>query len=257
MANTVYPNSVIEAKAKDLLITALNARNYMTIDNTLAETAGMQKIINTYTYSGTAEELAAGAANTNKGSITYTSTPYIVKRVQQTFTYTDDDFLQDPTIVDNMLKGANQVMVNKMVADFLTECEKASLSAPYTTLGYDAIVDGIGELNLEDESGVFTIIPNAEKKALRKDDDYKAARMGEVVYSGQVGTVCGIPVVASKAFAAPYVMTKEAVKLFMKKDVEVEQDRDIETKVNTVVLTTYYVCALVDATKICELTKGS
>lgn len=255
MPNTVYDNKVIEAKAKDLLLTALNARNYMTIDTSLAESAGMKKVINTYTYTGEAEELEAGQANTGKGSITFVPTEYVVKRVQQTFEYTDDDFMKDPTIVDNMLKGANQVMVNKMVADFKGECEKASLSAPYTKMGYEAIVDGISELNLEDESAVFTIIPNAEKKDLRKDEDYKGARMGEVVYSGQIGAVCGIPVVASKAFEAPFVMTKEAVKLFMKKDVQVEQKRDIETKTNTVVLSTYYVCALADATKIAKLAK--
>ena len=81
--------------------------------------------------------------------------------------------------------------------------------------------------------------------------------MGEVVYNGQVGTVAGIPVVATKALTdTAYIMTNEAVKLFMKKDVEVEQDRDIETKVNTVVLATYYICALVDNNKICKVVKA-
>jgi hypothetical protein len=51
-------------------------------------------------------------------------------------------------------------------------------------------------------------------------------------------------------------MTKEAIKLFIKKDVEVEQDRDIETKMNTVALTSYYVCALADDTKICKIVKA-
>ena len=84
-------------------------------------------------------------------------------------------------------------------------------------------------MNLEDESGIFVVIPNAWKAALRKDVDYKAARMGEVVYNGQVGTICGIPVIASKALTTEaFVMTKDAIKLFMKNDVEVEQDRDIE-----------------------------
>ncbi len=255
MANTVYENKVIEAKLKDLLLTALNARNYMTVDTTLTETAGMTKTVNTYTYSGEAEELEAGAANTGKGSITFVPNDYKVKRVQHTFEYTDDDFMKDPSIVDNMLKGANQIMVNKMVSDFITECNKATLTAPYTTLGYDAIVDGIDELNLEDESAVFSIIPNKQKKEIRKDEDYKTARMGEVIYSGQIGGVCGIPIVASKAFEAPFVLTNEAVKLFLKKDLQVEQDRNIETKVNTVVLSAYYVCALADATKICKLAK--
>lgn len=256
MANTVFENKVIEAKAKDLLTTALNTRNLMTVDNELVETEGMVKTINVYTYSGKAEELEVGAANSNRGSISYVGTDYRVKRVQQTFDYNDADFMKDASIVDNMLKGANQVMINKMTADFITECDKATLTSEAAIFGYDAIVDGISKLNIEDESALFVVIPNAWKADLRKDADYKSARMGEVIYNGQVGTICGIPVIATKALTnKAYVMSKDAVKLFMKKDVEVEQDRNIETKQNTVVLTTYYICALADATQICELTK--
>lgn len=133
--------------------------------------------------------------------------------------------MKDDTIVDNMLKGANQVMVNKMTADFIAAAKTASLSftSEAAALSYDAVVDAISKLNVEDESKVFIVIPNAWKADLRKDADYKAARMGEVVYNGQVGTVCGIPVIATKALEdEAYVMTPEAVKLFMKKDVEVE-----------------------------------
>ena len=52
--NTVYDNKVIESVAKDLLTTAINTRSLMTIDNELAESAGMVKTINTYTYTGEA-----------------------------------------------------------------------------------------------------------------------------------------------------------------------------------------------------------
>ena len=258
MANVVYENKVLEAKAKDLLLTAINAKNFMTIDNELAQNAGMKKVINVYTYSGEAEELAAGVGNTTakRGSISYASKEYTVKMVQQAFDYLDEDFMKDNTIVDNMLKGANQVMVNKMTSDFIGELAKATLSSTFTTFGYEAIVDGISALNIEDESELFVIIPNAWKKDLRKDADYKAARMGEVVYNGQVGTICGIPVIATNALTdAAYVMTKEAVKLFIKKDVEVEQDRDADTRTNSVYLRTAYVVALVDATKIVKLSK--
>ena len=262
MANTVYANKVIEAKAKDLLTTAVNTRNLMTVDNSLTQEAGMTKTINVYTYSGEAEELAAGVGNTasKRGNISYTGTDYTVKMVQQAFDYTDEDFMKDNTIVDNMLKGANQVMINKMTSDFLTECAKATLKQTFTkgsAIGYDTIVDAISKLNLEDESGVFVVIPNAWKAALRKDQDYKSARMGEVIYNGQVGTICGIPVIASKALTdKAYVMTKEAVKLFMKKDVEVEQDRDKDKRINSVYLRTAYISALVDATKICEISEA-
>lgn len=254
MANTVYANKIIEAKAKDLLTTAVNTRSLMTVDNTLAQEAGMTKTINVYTYTGTAEEVAAGEGNTNRGSIAYVGNDYTVKMVQQAFDYQDEDFMKDNTIVDNMLKGANQVMVNKMTADFITECAKATVAHTFTTFGYEAIVDGIAKLNIEDESKLFVVIPTAWKADLRKDDDYKSARMGEVVYNGQVGTVCGIPVIATNALTdTAYVMTAEAVKLFIKKDVEVEQDRDADTRTNSVYLRTAYITALVDATKICKL----
>ena len=256
MANTVFDNKIIEAKAKDLLTTSVNTRSLMTIDNELTAEAGMTKTVNTYTYTGTAEEVAAGAGNTNRGAISYVSTDYTVKMVQQAFDYTDEDFMKDNTIVDNMLKGANSVMVNKMTADFIGECGKATTAHTAGTFGYEAIVDAIAKLNIEDESKLFVVIPNAWKAELRKDEDYKAARMGEVVYNGQVGTVCGIPVIATNALTnAAYVMTPEAVKLFMKKDVEAEQSRDADKRVNSVYLRTAYVVALVDKTKICKVTK--
>ena len=254
MANTVFANKIIEAKAKDLLTTAVNTRSLMTVDTTLAAEAGMTKTINVYTYTGEAEELGVGEGNSNRGSIAYVGTDYTVKMIQQAFDYADEDFMKDNTIVDSMLKGANQVMVNKMTADFIAEVKKATLSHT-AALSYDAVVDAIAKLNVEDESGLFLIVSPAGKAALRKDPDYVAARMGEVVYNGQVGTICGIPVIVSKAIedGEAYIMSAEAVKLFMKKDVEVEQDRDADTRTNSVYLRTAYIVALVDATKICKI----
>ena len=253
MANTVYANKVIEAKAKDLLTTSVNTRNLMTVDTELAQEAGMTKTINVYTYTGEAQELAAGEGNTNRGSITYEGKDYTVKMVQQAFDYQDEDFMKDNTIVDNMLKGANQVMVNKMASDFYAEAAKATLTQT-GAISYDTIVDAIAKLNIEDESGLFVIITPEQKAAIRKDVDYKAARMGEVVYNGQIGTVAGIPVIVSKAAGNAYVMSKDAIKLFMKKDLEIEQERNADTRTNSVYLRTAYLVALVDATKICKIT---
>ena len=257
MAHTLFENKVIEAKATDLLTTKVNARSLMTIDNSLAETEGMTKTINVYTYSGKVEKLADGAKNTTRGALAFVGTDYKVQRAQQVFDYSDSDYMKDNNVVDMSLEGANALMANTMTADFYAECDKASLTHTAATFGYEAIVDAIAKLNIEDESKLFVVIPEAWKAEIRKDEDYKNARMGEVVYNGQVGTVAGIPVVATKALEdTAYVMTNEAVKLFMKKDVEVEQDRDVETKINTVVLATYYICALVNNNKICKVTKG-
>ena len=268
MANTVFPNKVIEAKAKDILTTQINARSMMTIDTSLTQNAGMVRTINTYTYTGSAEEVAAGSGNSTRGSISYVGNDYTVKMVQQAFDYLDEDFMKDPVIVDFGIKGATSVMTNKMTSDFYsalatkgsgsTELVKGITFAKGKALSYDVIVDAISELNLEDESKIFIVIPNAWKASLRKDADYKSAQMGEVIYNGQVGTICGIPVIATKALTdKAYVMTNEAVTLFLKKDVEVEQDRDADKRKNSVYLRDCYVCALTDATKACKITEAA
>lgn len=263
--NTVYDNKVIESVAKDLLTTAINTRSLMTIDNELAESAGMVKTINTYTYTGEAEELANGVGNTasKRGTISYVGNDYRVKLCQQAYDYTDEEAMKDPFIVDGMMKGAVQVMTNKMTSDFVTAITGTGVTLGVTfakggALNYDTIVDAISTLNFEDESQLFILIPNKWKAALRKDDDYKSAMMGQVIYNGQVGTICGIPVIATKALTdKAFVMTKEAVKLFIKKDVEVEPDRNPDTRKNSVYLRATYLVALADATKICKISEAT
>ena len=253
MAHTLFENKVIEAKANELLITAINARNLMTIDNTLAEAEGMTKVVNVYSYTGAVEKLADGEKNSTRGALAFAGKEYKVQRAQHTFDYTDSQYMTDNNVLDMSLKFGNDEMTNQMTKDFYAECAKATKEVD-GPISYTAIVDAIAETALENETNLFVVIPTAWKADLRKDEDYKNARMGEVVYSGQVGTIAGIPVIDTNALETEaYVMTREAVKLFMKKDVEVEQDRDIETKTNTVVLSAYYICALADDSKIVRI----
>ena len=259
MSNTVYNNAVIAGLAKDLLTTSINTRSLMTIDTDLSANAGMVKTINTYTYVGEAEELAAGVGNTanKRGHIGYTGNDYTVKLVQQAFDYQDEDAMKDPQIVDMLTKGATQVMANKFNADFFAALSNdnnigSTKYAKNGKISYDTIVDAIAEMNIEDESGLVLIVSPAMKGDIRKDADYKAAQMGEVVYNGQVGSIAGIPVVVSKALTGgkvAFLLTNAAVTLFLKKDVEVEQDRDADTRTNSVYLRTSYIIAVTDATK--------
>ena len=162
MANTVYSNKVIEAKAKDILSTKINARSMMTIDDSLVGAAGMIKTINTYTYTGTAEEVAAGAGNTSRGSIAYVGKDYTVKMVQQAFDYLDEDFMKDNVIVDMGIQGATSVMSNKMTSDFYaalatknggTELVKGITFTKGKEIGYDVIAN---ERYRYDGYGIFT-----------------------------------------------------------------------------------------------------
>ena len=256
MANTVFENKVIEAKATDLLLTKVNARTLMTIDNSLAETEGQTKTINRYLYNGHVEVLEDGQKNSYRGTVGFSGYDYKVKRVQQVFDYTDSDYQKDNSVVDIALEGANQLMANKMTEDFYAELAKSQ--NVYTwgegKFRYDVVVDVIAEMGVEDESKLILAIPTAWKADIRKDEDFKSARMGEILFNGQIGSIAGIPVIATNALdGTAYLFTTEAVRLIMKKDVEVEQDRDIETKTNTVVLSSYYICALVDESKVFQI----
>lgn len=268
MANTVFNNYVLEDKVKDLLTTAVNTRSLMTIDTELAENAGTKKTINTYTYSGSAEAVSEREGNTSTGSVSFVGNDYTVGTLQQKADYTDEDIMKDPNVLDVLMKGATQVMTNKLTADFYAalETENAGTKLIGTTtfakdgsIGYEAVVDAIADMNVEDESELFLLISPSMKADIRKDPDYKSAQMGEVIYNGMIGSVAGIPVIVSKALtgtAVAYLLTKEAITCFMKKDVEVEQDRDADKRINKVFMRTAYVVALTDATKARRITEA-
>lgn len=258
MANTVYQNFVLESRLSDLLNTKLNTRSLMTIDNSLTESAGMIKKINTYTYTGKVEKLAKGAKNTTRGAVSYTPKQYEVEVSQQVFDYYDEEFMQDPKVVEMGMNGAAALMVNDMNEKYFAELKKATLSHKVTgAFNYDAVVDAIQLMNLEDEAGLFLIIGNDLKAEVRKDEDFKAARQGEMLFNGQIGNICGVPVLVSKLVPAntAYLATKEAVTLYTKKDSEVEQERQGEIRQNTVIMRKVNLVALTDATKVVKITK--
>lgn len=257
MAIALYENFVLENKMTELVNSYLDVHSLFTTDNSLEQSAGLKKIVNKYTYSGAVEKLAKGAKNTTKGSVTLVPTEYTVERYQQTFGYNDMDVMQDPYVLDVMTTGASELMANDIRAQYFAELAKISNTFEYTTLNYDAIVDALAKINREVESDQFIIMGLDAKATIRKDPDYKASRQGEILYNGQFGTIAGVPCLFSKLVPANtlYITAKDQVKFFVKKAGNVEQDRDIETKDNTVVYERHGVMALVDETKSIKLTK--
>lgn len=257
MAIALYENFVLENKMTELVNSYLDVHSLFTTDNSLEQSAGLKKIVNKYTYSGAVEKLAKGAKNTTKGSVALVPTEYTVERYQQTFGYNDMDVMQDPYVLDVMTTGASELMANDIRTQYFAELAKITNSFQYTTLNYDAIVDALAKINREVESDQFIIMGLDAKATIRKDPDYKASRQGEILYNGQFGTIAGVPCLFSKLVPANtlYITAKDQVKFFVKKAGSVEQDRDIETKDNTVVYERHGVMALVDETKSIKLTK--
>lgn len=259
MAHTLYSNVILENKMTNLVNSTLDVNPLMTIDDSLEASAGLVKRINKYTYTGEVEQLAKGAKNTKKGTVTFVGTDYTVKRYQQTFVYNDMDVMQDPYILDVAAQGAADVMANQIRTEYFGELAKISNVFPLaadTTFNYDAVVDALATIGAEVESDMFLVIGTDLRAAIRKDENFIYAKAGEILFTGQIGFICGLPIVVSKLVPAgtAYITTKEAVKFFVKKAGTVEQDKDIESKDNTVVYERHGLIALVDESKSVKIT---
>lgn len=260
--NDAYPNFVLQTKVTDLTNTKLDVKSFMTIDTDLQANAGDIVKINTYKYTGEVEKVAKGAKNTKRGSVTHTPSQYEVETYQQVWDYFDEEVRQDPKIVEVGLDGMATTMTNDMKAKFFAEIEKTTTAhtwAKGTKFGYDVVVDAIALMNIEDEANLFVLIGNDLKAEIRKDPDFKAAQLGQILFNGQIGTICGIPIVVSKLTPAntAYLATKEAVTCFTKLENELEQERDGEARKNTVITRKVAIIALTDATKAVKITEAA
>lgn len=257
MAIQLYENFVLEHKMTDLVNTNLDVNALFTTDASLEAEAGLKKIVNKYTYSGAVEKLAKGAKNTTKGGVALVPTEYTVERYQQTFGYNDMDVMQDPYVLDVLTTGASELMANHIREQYFAELAKITNEFKYTEFNYDAVVDALAQIGREVESDLFVIMGLDGKATIRKDADFKASRQGEILYTGQFGDIAGVPCLFSKLVPAGtiYITAKDQVKFFVKKAGSVEQDRDIETKDNTVVYERHGLMALVDETKSIKMTK--
>ena len=277
----VFDNEVLESKLDDLLETRLNAINLMTVDNSLVAAPGARKVVNVYRYEGNMDEVAMGAGNEDTGKVTFEAKEYPVAVYQQSFSYFDEQAMVDPMVVEVGLKGMAATMIKDLNGKFFEaiavpregeegaeEARAGRLVLPVAsaTLKYEHVVDAIasmadvdnnkGSLAGEDDlPGLFLLISPEQKADLRKDKDFIASRQGEILYNGQIGTICGMPIVVSRSVKAgeAYVMNREAVTLFVKKASEVEQDRNPNIRQNTIYGRRVCLVALTDATKIVEL----
>lgn len=256
MAHTIYENEVLSNKINDILTTQIDLNSYMTIDTSLTENAGMKKVVNTYTASGNIEELAMGQGNESEITVSFTPTEYEVKTFQGKFAFYDEQEMTDPMVVEVGLDGSAKTMINTFTAKAIAEFEKATLEVPAAAWSFNTVVDAIAKMNLENEDGLFLLISPADQAAFRKalKDDLKYSE--GFVRTGYIGSVCGVPVIVSKAVPANkgYLATKEAVSVFIKKDTETEYERDADTRKNSYWIRKVAVVALTDATKVVKIT---
>lgn len=265
MANTVYENFFLSNEVEDQFKSHLDLQQFCTVDNNLVGTPGMTRKINVYKATDGTEKLDMGDGNTKSITVGYTQKEYKILLAQNRFDYYDEQAMTDPMLVPVGMKHAGTDMFNTVNKDIFDEFNKASLSVTGTAFGFDIFVDAVAKLNLENLEGVtifgFVCPEDMAKvrKALKDDLKYVEA----FAKNGYVGTVAGVNLYTKKDAVAGTVVigTKEAVTLFNKKGVEVEQiteGKRSETAANirqsSIFTRKYYLAALTDETKAVKIT---
>ncbi len=255
-----YQNYVLETHIEDQLNSKLDLLRFCTIDNSLVGVAGDKKVIRVYSATNGTEKLAMGEGNTLNIETTYEDKEYVIALAQNRFPYYDEEEMRDPKVVETGLNHAAVDMINTIQADVYEEFKKATLVVPNATFSFDNFVDAVALMNFENVENVdiFAFVHQKDVAGLRKalKDDLKYVEA--FVRQGYIGTVGGVSIY-SKADAeegAIYGGTKEAVTMFNKKGVEVEQQRDANVRLNEIFSRKYYLAALTDAGKCFKITKA-
>ena len=255
-----YENFVLEAHIKDQLDSKLDLLQFCTVDNSLVGVAGDKKIVRLYSATNATEKLAMGDGNTKNIEATYEDVEYTIQLAQNRFPYYDEELMKDPKVVETGLNHSAVDMANTIQGDVYAEFAKATLAVENANFSFDNFVDAVALMNFEnvEDVEIFAFVAPADMAAIRKalKDDLKYVEA--YVRQGYIGTVAGVNLY-TKANATPGTIlggTKEAVKMFHKTGVEVEQERDANIRLNEVYTRKYYVAALADAGKCFKIVKA-
>ena len=258
MANTVYDNFYLSNEIEDQYKSHLDLQQFCTVDNSLTGTAGMTRKIHKYKATEGTEKLTKGQGNTKSIEVSFGEEEYTILLAQNRFQYYDEEAMTDPMVVTTGTRHAGTDLFNTVNADIFAEFNKATLSVSAASLDFGAFVDAVAKLNLENLEGVsiFGFVCAADMAKLRKalKDDLKYVEA--FARTGYVGTVGGVNLYTKKDAVEGTVIigTKEAVTLFNKRGVEVEQERGGNIRQNTVYSRKYYLAALTDETKVVKIT---
>jgi len=259
--HVIYDNFVLANEIEDQYNSKLDLVRFCTVDNSLVGVAGDTKKIHVYRATNGTEKLKMGQGNIKNIEVSYEPEEYKIQLAQNRFPYYDEEVMKDPTVVDVGLRHMATDMFNTVQADIFAEFNKATLrvstGAANKPIGFDSFVDAVALLDLEniEDVEIFAFVNPTEMANLRKTLKDELKYVEAFVRSGYVGTVAGVNIYTKKDAETGTIVlgTKEAVTLFNKKGVEVEQERDANTRLNEIYSRKYYLAALTDATKVVKI----
>lgn len=266
MANNYFSHEIIREKIKSMLDTKVSMSQFLHSDDSLAAEAGMKIKIQKYKANDNIKDVAEGEGNDDFSEVDYTEDEYEVVTTQGRAKWTDEAAMRNPIVVDTLLQGQAENMVNnlnrKAIAEMgkavkVVECDFASTTANYF---FNAVVDALAMINAanEDESGYSLLVSPANQAYIRKQLGKDGLQYVEdYVRTGYIGHVCGVPVIMSKAVpdSACYLVNPQAITYFNKKGIETENDRDKNLRENIVYIRKVGLVALTDENYVAMIAK--
>lgn len=267
MAHKIYDNFFLSNEVEDQFNSHLDLQQFCTVDNSLVGTAGMIRKINVYKATNGTEKLGMGEGNTKSIEVSYTPEEYKILMAQNKFEYYDEQEMTDPMLVPVGTRHMGTDLFNTVNGDIYGEFKKATMVVLAEKFNFAAFVDAVASLNIESTDNqpekvapqTFAFINGADTAELRKNLAEDLKYVEAYARSGYVGTVAGVNIYTKKdaTKGTVVVATRQAVTIFNKKGVEIEQERDADHRKNDIYSRKYYLAALTDATKAVKVCKGT
>ncbi|XXO40290.1 N4-gp56 family major capsid protein [Lactiplantibacillus plantarum] len=240
---------------------ALRFTPLASVDSTLQGRAGNTLTFPKFTYIGDAEDVAEGAA-IPLDKLGTTTTNATVKKAAKGTEITDEAVLSgygDP--VGESTKQLGLAIANKVDNDILAAALTATQTVDFEANSdmVQAALTKFSDVGDADDSPVVAVMNPADAAALRKSARNEGTGSDvsqNALVNGTNFAVLGVQIIESnKVSAGQAIFVKinsasPALKLVMKRNVEVENDRDVIHKTTVLTADEHYVAYLYDPTKV-------
>lgn len=249
---------------------AIKATPFAKIDTTLQGRPGSTITLPRYKYIGDAEDLAEGV-KANTAELKTDTAEYTIKKAVKQVRLTDEAILSgygNPVgETNNQLGLAIANKVDNDVMDALYE-SRVVYDGSANAISYNGIVDGIDLFQEEDNVEKAMFIHPLQVSELRKDSNFISRDKygNEVMVNGEIGMVANARIIPSKkvkyedgAFVCPIVELRPedqtgddlaAITIYLKRNVNVETERDLTDYTTLIGADEHYVAALTDESKV-------
>lgn len=254
-----FDNVIVATKLENQLITALDMNSYITTDYSLQATPGMKIEIHTYHGTGDVEDLSMTEGNTGDIGANYTSEEYEVTTTQGRVPYYDEQQMNDPTAVDKAIAHLSTQLTNDLTTKIVKELAKGTNVKSGFGWDFAGVVEAIASMPGENNDGLFMLINKKDYAKFQKNLKDTLQYVEAYARTGYVGSVAGVPCVLTDAVeeGTAYIAGRDAVTAFVKKGVEVEQERDPNTRKTTIYGRKVMVVALTNDDRVVVLKAGA